>query len=199
MISSRLPQSPIVVPVGLSEREPAPTFRDIFEREYGYVRHVARRMGIRERELDDLVADVFLTVHRKLDEFQQGFPLRPWLFGITFRVVVGTKRRFGYSREQLSDALPNDSADSGPGADEQMETEERRRMVHEALLELDVGKRAVFILHELDEVPMADIATVLDVPTNTAYSRLRLARKEFRVALERVVSRSSRTRMRGAS
>ena len=92
MIPSLLPQSPIVVPVGLPQREPAPTFRDIFEREYAYVRHVARRMGIRERELDDLVADVFLTVHRKLDEFQTGFPLRPWLFGITFRVVVGTKR-----------------------------------------------------------------------------------------------------------
>jgi RNA polymerase sigma-70 factor (ECF subfamily) len=198
MTSSALSQTQIVLSA-LPEREPAPSLRDIFETEYAYIRSTARRLGIRERELDDLVHDVFLAVHRKLAEFDVERPLKPWLFGITFRVVIGQKRRFAYSREQLSATEPTETADKEPRADEQMEIEERRRMVHEALLELDVDKRAVFIMHELEEVPISDVAGALEVPTNTAYSRLRLARKEFRVALGRVLSRSLRTKMGRAS
>jgi RNA polymerase sigma-70 factor, ECF subfamily len=192
MISRSLPQTPIVASA-LSARLPAPDFRDLFENEYAYVRTSARRLGIPERELDDVVHDVFLAVHRKLEDFDSDRPLRPWLFGITFRVVVGQKRRFGYTREQLSRAEPSDTANTELLADEQLEAEERRRMVHEALLDLDDGKRAVFIMHELEEVPIAEIAVALEIPVNTAYSRLRLARNEFGQALGRVVARTLRT------
>ncbi len=201
MIPARPPQIPLVTPGGFTEEEPSrpAPFRDIFESEYGYVRQVAKRLGIRERELDDIVHDVFLTVHRKMDEFDAGRPLRPWLFGITFRVVVGTKRRFAYSRERLAGDAWSDPADKAMGADEQLEAHERTRLVHEALLALDLDKRAVFILHELEELPMSEIATTLGLPTNTAYSRLRLAREEFRVALGRLLSRRSRAAHGGVS
>ena len=194
MMSPRVSPQTLAVTAVLPQREAPSSFRDMFESEYAYVRTSARRLGIRERELDDLVHDVFLAVHRKLGDFEPGRPVRPWLFGITFRVVLGQKRRFAYSREQLSQAEPVDAADDQPPADERLETEERRRMVHEALAALDDEKRAVFILHELDEIPMADLARALDVPTNTAYSRLRLARQEFRRVLERLVLRASKGR-----
>jgi len=169
-----------------------PDLRDLFREQYGYVRATARRLGIRERELPDLVHDVFVAVHRKLPEFEPGRSVRPWLFGITFRVVVGHKRRFAYRREDLSGEEEHEHADDAPGADQRIEDEERRRMVHEALEALDDDKRAVFVLHEIDEVPMKEIAAALDVNTNTAYSRLRLGREEFRRALSRIVARARR-------
>ena len=166
-----------------------PDFRALFRDEYGYVRLTARRLGIRERDLSDLVHDVFVTVHRKLPEFEVGRPVRPWLFGITFRVVVGHKRRLAYRNEELVGEAAEDHPDDAPHAEQRMEDEERRRMLHEALESLDDDKRAVFVLHELDEVPMKEIAATLDIPTNTAYSRLRLGREELRRALGRILAR----------
>jgi RNA polymerase sigma-70 factor, ECF subfamily len=165
------------------------TFRDIFESEYAYVRLSVRRLGIREPDLDDAVHDVFVVVHRKLAEFDTKRPLRPWLFGIAFRVALGEKRRFRNAREELATGEEIDYPDKRPHADEELETEERRRMVHAALGGLDDAKRAVFIMHELDETPMPEIADVLGIPTNTAYSRLRLAREDFRQGLERQLLR----------
>jgi RNA polymerase sigma-70 factor (ECF subfamily) len=170
-----------------------PDFRDLFRDEYAYIRATARRLGIRERELPDLVHDVFVAVHRRLVDFEAYRPIRPWLFGITFRVVVGHKRRMAYRCEELSADEPDERADDAPRADEQIEDAERRRMVHEALEVLDDDKRAVFVLHEIDEVPMAEIAAALEIPKNTAYSRLRLGREEVRCALIRIVARRGRT------
>ncbi len=170
------------------------SFRSIFENEYAYVRLTVQRLGIRDHDRDDVVHDVFLVVHRKLAEFDAARPLRPWLFGIAYRVALGQKRRFGYSRELLAAAESSEHVDAKPRADEELENEERRRMVHEALDHLDDEKRAVFILHELDEIAMPEIATTLGIPANTAYSRLRLARQDFRQALERVVLRAKSAR-----
>jgi RNA polymerase sigma-70 factor (ECF subfamily) len=186
------------VPSAVAAEAPS-TFREIFEQEYAYVRGSARRMGIREGDLEDLVHDVFLAVHRKLDQFDPARPLRPWLFGITYRVVTGKKRRFGYTRERVMDDEALEAVDACPGADEQMEAEERRRIVHEALGALDDDKRAVFILHDLEEVPVPEVARALEIPTNTAYSRLRLARGEFREALGRVLLRRGHGERSGAA
>lgn len=183
----------VTVAIPVEAAEDGPTFRDLFEKEFAYVRCSARRLGIREREVEDLVHEVFLAVHRKLPEFERGRPVRPWLFGITFRVVAGHKRRLGYYREQLSTQdEPDEHADEQPAADETLATEERRRMVHEALDSLDDERRAIFILHELDEVPMAELARALNIPTNTAYSRLRLARQAFKRSLRRILLSASR-------
>ena len=59
-------------------------------------------------------------------------------------------------------------------------------LVHRALEEVDVERRAVLILYELDEVPMKEIAVALGIPLFTAYSRLRVAREELTVAIRRL-------------
>ena len=76
--------------------------------------------------------------------------------------------------------------DSTPNADEQLQASEARSIVVAALQAIDEHRRAVFILHELDEQPMPEIAAALEIPLNTAYSRLRLARDEFRAAVARI-------------
>lgn len=181
-----------VEPSAFASELPALDFRTLFESEYTYVRTSIRRLGVRERELPDLIHDVFFAVHRKLSDFDRTKPVRPWLFGITFRVVVGHKRKLGYRREELAASDSLDPVDETPGIDQQIEDEERRQMVHEALNYLDDAMRAVFVMHELDDLAMKDIALALDLPLNTAYSRLRLAREDFRHAVERIVRRRSR-------
>ena len=56
-----------------------------------------------------------------------------------------------------------------------------------ALDALDLDRRAVFVLYEIDGVPMDQIAASLAIPVNTAYSRLRIGRTEFRAAAKRLL------------
>jgi RNA polymerase sigma-70 factor (ECF subfamily) len=57
---------------------------------------------------------------------------------------------------------------------------------YRALDELDLAQRAVFVMHDLDGVAIPEIASMLGIPLNTAYSRLRLARTAFDRAVRRL-------------
>jgi RNA polymerase sigma-70 factor (ECF subfamily) len=131
-----------------------------------------------------LVHDVFLKIHLRSADYEPSRPLRPWLFGFAYRVAADY-RRLGRHRVEVSHARP-DVADSERPADERIEADEERSLVKEALESVEVDRRAVLILHDLDEVPVPEIADALGIPLNTAYSRLRLARAEFAAAAKRL-------------
>jgi RNA polymerase sigma-70 factor (ECF subfamily) len=63
---------------------------------------------------------------------------------------------------------------------------EDRKLVLAALDAIEMDRRAVFVLYEIDEVPMEEVARSLGIPVNTGYSRLRLARAEFAAAVKRL-------------
>src|SRR5262249_9412222 len=76
---------------------------------------------------------------------------------------------------------------------------ERQRLVLAAIESIDLAKRAVFVMAEIDGHTMPEIATALGIPLNTAYSRLRLARGEFADAARRLHARGAGTGRRGRS
>jgi RNA polymerase sigma-70 factor (ECF subfamily) len=170
----------------------APTFRDLFTSEFSYVLHTLRRLGVRERDLEDLTHDVFVVVHRGLPEFDPRRPVRPWLFGIAFRVASDHRRRARNARELVEDPAP-EPVDGAPPADEQLAAAQRRRVVLEALDDLELDRRAVLVLHDIDGCTMPEIARALSIPLNTAYSRLRLAREQFKAAVQRIRLRRGET------
>ncbi len=170
----------------MTSGSPTPAFRTVFESEYGYVRSSVARMGIRPADVPDVVHDVFVVVHEKLGEFDTTRPVRPWLFGIAFRVAVGVKRKMGYFAEQLNgDESANALPSREPSPEDSMNDKQRREILSEAMDLLDDDKRAVFVLHDLDGTSMPMVAEALEVPLNTAYSRLRLAREVLRARLAR--------------
>jgi RNA polymerase sigma-70 factor, ECF subfamily len=163
-----------------------PTFRALFEAEHSYVRHTLRRLGVRERDVEDLTHDVFVAVHRGLPGYDPQRPPRPWLFGIAFRIASDYRRRARFLREVQTDKDEQDAIDASPPADEQLAAEQARRLVLEALDDLELDRRAVLILHDIDGHSVPEIARTLAIPLNTAYSRLRLAREQFKAAVKRV-------------
>jgi RNA polymerase sigma-70 factor (ECF subfamily) len=165
------------------EAKAQPAFEEVFAAHYGWVRHTVRRLGAPEREADDLTHEVMLTVLRKLPQFDATRPMRPWLMGIASR-VCSTHRRSARVRHEVG-TLDVEPAAEGAGAYEELETEERRRMVIDALADVDDSRRAVLLLADIDGCSMPEIAEALEIPLNTGYSRLRLAREELRAALRR--------------
>jgi RNA polymerase sigma-70 factor (ECF subfamily) len=156
----------------------------VFDENFDYVWNTLRRFGVREADLEDLVQDVFLKIHVRSADYDAARPLRPWLFGFAYRVAADY-RRLARHRVEAHHASGEVAASETP-VDERIEAHEERALVRQALESVDLDRRAVLILHDLDDVSVPEIADSLGIPLNTAYSRLRLARAEFASAAKRL-------------
>jgi RNA polymerase sigma-70 factor (ECF subfamily) len=161
-------------------------FQTVFKSEASFVWHTLRRLGVPSRDLEDITHDVFLAVFRRLPDYDPARPIRPWLFGISYRTMLRYKDLARHQREVSTEAP--DHIDERPGADEQMAQAQTQQKLTAALATLQLDQRAVFIMHDIEEYSMPDIADTLSVPLNTAYSRLRLARTQLRSVLMRQAS-----------
>jgi RNA polymerase sigma-70 factor, ECF subfamily len=157
----------------------------VLRNEFAYVWNTLRRLGVHADDLADEAQEVFLTVHRIFADYDRGRPLRPWLFGIAYRVAA----RYRRARAKHPLAEPVELIDPSPTADEALEASEAQALVIEALQTIDLGRRAVFILSDIEERTAPEIAEALALPLNTVYSRLRVARAEFRDAVTRLQRR----------
>ncbi len=180
-----------VLPVS---REPEPTARpslhDIYQAEFAYVWRTLRRLGVATRDLEDLAHDVFVVVHRKRDDYDPTRPIRPWLFGIAYRIASDDRRR---SRPALGGDVELDVADDAPSATDAIESRQARELVLRALAAIDLDQRAVLVMHDIDGHSAPEIAAAIGVPLNTVYSRLRLAREKFAAAVHRLRLRTGET------
>lgn len=168
--------------------QPSLDFRTIFELEVGYVMRTLRRLSVARADVEDLAHDVFLAVHQELHRYDRARPLRPWLFGFAFRIASHYRRKAGRETElEHADGLP----DGNEAPDALLEKERRRRLVLAALDGIELSRRAVFVLHELDGFTCDEIARTLEIPVGTTYSRLRLARQDFSSAMTRLRARKA--------
>jgi RNA polymerase sigma-70 factor, ECF subfamily len=161
-----------------------PTLRELFEMHAPYVWNALRRLGVPAPDLEDRVHDVFVQVHGHLGDYDAARPVRPWLFGFAFRIASQERRR-AHRRHEVQ-GEPVHAVDPGALPDAHIAAERDRQLVLEALDSIALDRRAVFVLFELDGVPMGEIARSLGIPVNTGYSRLRAARAEFAAAVRRL-------------
>jgi len=161
-----------------------PDFREIFETQFSYVWHVLKRLGVAERDLEDLAQQVFLQVHGQLPKFVSSRPLRPWLFSFAYH-AASNYRALSRHRVELSIVAP-EQPDTSPNADEQLITRQELELAELALARVALERRAVLLLHEVEGHSVPEIAESLNLPLNTAYSRLRLARQEYEQAVRRL-------------
>jgi RNA polymerase sigma-70 factor, ECF subfamily len=158
-----------------------------FQKEFDYLCRTVRRLGVRPADVEDLVHEIFLVLHRRWDDYDPSRALRPWLFGIAFRAASAHRKRS--AREVPYGWL--DVADVAPSPDEAIADEQARAVVLAALEHVPLPRRAVLVMHDLDDSSMHDIASSLSIPLFTAYSRLRKARKEFAAAVRLVQKRAN--------
>ena len=147
--------------------------------EFDYLCRSLQRLGIRQPDIEDLAHEVFLVLSRKWPDYDPSRPLRPYLFGIAFRIASHHRRR---QLREVPCEVP-EIADTQTQPDQALSAVEARALVLDALERVPFGRRAVFVMHDLDETPMRDIAKTLHIPLFTAYSRLRKARQEFERAV----------------
>lgn len=156
----------------------APAFEAVYEAEVDAVWRYVRRLGVEERDLEDVVHDTFVVAHRQYGTFDPTARPRPWLFGIAFRVVSHHHRRARVRNEALTgeEALAVDPGRDPESAAARQQAADRLQAALEAL---PLDQRAVFVLHEIEEHSIPEIEAILGTSANTLYSRLRLARERL--------------------
>jgi RNA polymerase sigma-70 factor (ECF subfamily) len=163
-------------------RPAIPEFESVYRAEFSYVYRVLRYLGAPPADVEDLAHDVFVVVHRRLAEFDTNRPMRPWLSGIAYHLVTRHRQRFSH-RNEVATGDPLDPPSDAPGAEARVAAAEAWTIVCAAIAELPLEQRAVFVMHDLEELSAPDIAEALGAPLNTIYSRLRLGRAKFATAM----------------
>jgi len=166
---------------------PAPTPErncfEAFDRELDYLFETLQRLGAGPREVEDLAQEVFLVLHRNWPTLDLTRPLRPYLFGVAFRVVCAHRRR--RAREIPHPSV--DAPDVGINPEGVLQSKQSVELLTAALERVPLPRRAVVVMHDLDGVPIADVARRLSISRFGAYARLRKARKELASAVRRLL------------
>jgi RNA polymerase sigma-70 factor (ECF subfamily) len=163
-------------------RQAAPSFREVFDKHARYVWRSLLGLGVHERDVADASQHVFLVVHDRLasDQVSAG-ALRTFVYGVCLRVASDFRRRAHRRHERLF---------ADPPEPTQPPEQEQAAWHRQALAQLDavlaglpVPQREAFVLYEIEELTMTEVARALGCPLQTAYSRLHAARRAVTSAL----------------
>jgi RNA polymerase sigma-70 factor (ECF subfamily) len=165
---------------GVSER----AFRAMYEAHVDFVWRNLRRLGISEADADDRTQEVFVVAYRRFGDYEErAHGPRAWLFQIVLRIASEARRHRRRHPEDPDGGMASERQCVEPEQAAALATRERLGLLDRALARLDIGRRAVLVLHEVEEMTAPEIAQSLGIPINTVYSRLRVAREELEVAL----------------
>ena len=168
-------------PYGLAAVVPAARsheFVTVYREHFAFVWRSLRRLGVAEHALDDAAQEVFITVHRRLGEFEGRSSLKTWLFGILLNTVRHHRRTMARRRED--DPLPETVADprqSGPL--ESIARSQAIEVLHRFLEGLDDTLRECFVLSELEQMTAPEVAAATGANLHTVHSRIRTGRQQF--------------------
>lgn len=142
------------------------------------------RLGLVGADREDALQEVFLVVHRRWASFEGRAAVRTWIYGIAVRVAIAHLRRHR-AAEQRSAPVDREPVDHGIDPHAIVEAREAIAVLDALLGELDDDKRTVFVLSDVEGLPVPAVAELLALNPRTAYSRLRVARADFERAVVR--------------
>lgn len=163
--------------------QPASEFAALYAEYFGFVWRCLRTLGVPDRGLDDAAQEVFIVVHRGLSGFRGHSQLRTWLYGIVRNVAYKQARRM--RRKERTEPIDEQISSPEPTPSQRVEEAQAADFVQRFALSLPEKKREIFLLALVEQFSIPEVVEMTGVPLNTAYTRLRAVRAEFRAALLR--------------
>jgi RNA polymerase sigma-70 factor, ECF subfamily len=177
----------LAMPAGLSADAPPESeaavarLRAVITENFAWVWRSLVRLGVPRADAEDALQEVFLVASRRLGDIEAGRE-RAFLFSTALR-IASRARRTQQRRREVLDEAPAERLDPAPGPEESLGRARARAELEAILDTMPLELRAVFVLFELEQVTMAEIAVLLEIPPGTVASRLRRAREHFQSAL----------------
>jgi len=171
-----------------------PPFKVVYQEYFDFVWTSARRLGIQPSGMDDLIQEVFMVIHSKLHTVEKRESLRSWIYSVVRR-TASNHRRARRAHADSSSGPPGDgeARSREPTPLENTERNAGFQLLMTLLDQLELPKREIFSLVDVEDLSVPEAAELLGIPLNTAYSRLRVARQNFEAALARHEARTKGT------
>jgi len=166
--------------------------------QFSFVWRTLRRFGLERADADDATQQVFMIVAQKIEQIQPESE-RSFLFGTAVRIASRARRSLKRRREDVGDAGLDERHDPSADLDSLLDQHRARLLLDEVLEQLSDDLRAVFVLYEIEQLKMAEIAEILEVPMGTVASRLRRAREAFDTHVRRVQAAAQHARERAGN
>jgi RNA polymerase sigma-70 factor (ECF subfamily) len=134
-----------------------------------------RRLGVPESQVDDAAQQVFVIATNKVAKIQPGSE-QSFLYGVALRIAADERRK-ALRRRDVAELEESALSHEGPTPDDLIDQRKARALMDAVLEAMPLELRSVFVLYEMEEMTMAEIATLLGIPAGSVASRLRRARE----------------------
>jgi RNA polymerase sigma-70 factor (ECF subfamily) len=152
---------------------------ELYDRYNEAIRRFVARATSNAEDVDDLVHATFLAAAKSASRYDGRRSCRPWLVGIAVQLLRRRRRSLGRLLGALGSlrGLGREEMDPRPQLQARVDVEQ-------ALAGISEAKRIALLLAEVEGLSCAEIASALEVPIGTVWTRLHAARRELRLALE---------------
>jgi RNA polymerase sigma-70 factor (ECF subfamily) len=144
------------------------------------VYNAALRMLREPQDAMDVAQSTFLKAYEHLANYDPSFKFYSWIY----RIAVNESLDALGSRKPFA-GLDGEEPDEAPGPERQVEGEQSRRVLEDALMHMQPELRSVIVLRHFMHLSYEDMAEVLLLPAKTVKSRLYSARQLLRDHLQR--------------
>lgn len=158
-------------------------FEEVYRTHAGRLYSVACRLVGNQADAEDLLQDIFLAAHRKLDSFRGESALGTWLYRLATNLCLDHLRSKSVRTSQLTDTLDQEPGLSDVSSRGLADRTVARMDLERALAKLPEGCRAAFVLHDIEGLEHREVASILGIAEGTSKSQVHKARLRLRALL----------------
>lgn len=159
----------------------APAFDDVYEAHAQTVARWLSRLAGPGADVEDLTQEVFVVVARRLPAYRPDSQISTWLFSIAARIAANDRRRRRIRRlwMRLQPSFDDRSRPGEATPSDALEQQERLHRLHQTLNRLGERQRRAFVLFELEEMSVAEVAQLMGLKDGNVRVLLHRARAAF--------------------
>jgi RNA polymerase sigma-70 factor (ECF subfamily) len=158
-------------------------FEELYKAHAGKLFSVACRMVGNPADAEDLLQEIFLSAHRKLDGFRGESALGTWLYRLATNHCLDYLRSRAARTNQVTDTLDDDRGQVDPARGGLAERSITKIDLERALAQLPEGCRAAFVLHDVQGLEHREVGEALGIAEGTSKSQVHKARLRLRALL----------------
>jgi RNA polymerase sigma-70 factor (ECF subfamily) len=162
-------------------------FEDLYRTHAGRLFSVACRLLGNPTDAEDLLQEIFLAAHRKLDTFRGESALGTWLYRLATNLCLDHLRSRSGRSNQLTDSLDDEQGLFDTSTSSLAQQTVTKMDLERALARLPEGCRAAFVLHDIEGLEHREVAEILGIAEGTSKSQVHKARTKLRGLLTRTV------------
>ena len=162
-------------------------FETLYRQHSGRLFSLAVRMLGNPADAEDLLQEIFLSAHRKLESFRGESALGTWLYRLAMNQILDHVRSRAARTGQMTDGLDDATVLADATGHRLADRAIARIDLERALAELPEGCRAAFVLHDVEGLEHKEVSEVLGIAEGTSKSQVHKARLRLRGLLRRRV------------